>query len=416
MDGLNFLKNMLNISYAEARNLDAEGRVLGLQFSSDMFTTSRTANEIRPLVVLSIYFPRLDSENVERLNYKHLFHYAVQHCIESLLTENNVVIAGDFNICHKIIDHCAPNELIIDKSSKPFREWFDQLLVEEQKDESLNTQDSVGLRRFVDIFRLLHPHRKNAFTCWSSRTSARQTNYGVRLDYILFDLKLVEMITTSDNNIQADLMLHIDGSDHCPIYADLPYFYNSDLIFSNSFPPKCSHYWPQCRRKQMDLESFVISNSHSEVTKQAYTSNAPASITCVKNSRTKEKRPVFRQTKITFKKSIPIATSTCTYDQLSNIENTTETIKGKSYDPSKTAQSVEVLRNLLSGPKKPPVCLGHKEPCVMRTVKQLKTTKGNRFGRIFWVCARPQGAPDNPAARCNTFFWDDQVPNNKLPK
>ncbi|CAH8522591.1 unnamed protein product [Schistosoma intercalatum] len=415
-DGWSFLKTKLNITHTEARNLDAEGRVLGLQFSTDIFTPFRIPDEKRPLIVLSIYFPRLNPENVERLNYKHLFQSAVQLCIESLLVENNVVIAGDFNICHKMIDHCAPDEFMMDESSKSFRQWFDRLLIEEQKDLSLNTQISVGLRRFVDIFRLLHPHRENAFTCWSSRTNARQTNYGVRLDYILFDMKLVEIITTlSDSNIQADLMSHINGSDHCPIYADLPYFYNSDFIFSYSFPPKCSHYWPQCQRKQMDLVSFVMSKSHSKVTKQAFTSHdTQASVSCVRNSHSKEKRLAFRQTKITFRESIPIETATCIHDQFSSKENTTETLQRKTYDPSQTAQSTEAWRNLFSGPKKPPVCLGHKEPCVMRTVKNLKTTKGSRLGRRFWVCARPQGASNNPAARCSTFFWDDQIPKNKL--
>uniref|UniRef100_A0A5K4EX38 exodeoxyribonuclease III n=1 Tax=Schistosoma mansoni TaxID=6183 RepID=A0A5K4EX38_SCHMA len=88
IDGWGFLKRKLNISHTEARNLDAEGRVLGLQFSTDIFTTFRTPDEIRPLIVLSIYFPRLNPENVERLNYKHLFQSAVQLCIESLLIEN----------------------------------------------------------------------------------------------------------------------------------------------------------------------------------------------------------------------------------------------------------------------------------------------------------------------------------------
>ncbi|TNN16410.1 DNA-(apurinic or apyrimidinic site) lyase 2 [Schistosoma japonicum] len=412
-NGWNFLMKKLNISHTEARNLDVEGRVLGLQFSSDLFTTVKTASQIQPLFVLSIYFPRLNSENVERLNYKHLFQRAVQLCIESLLLENNVVIAGDFNICHKMIDHCAPDEIIVDTSCISFRQWFDQLLVEEQHDENLKTQNNVGLRRFVDIFRLLHPYRENAFTCWSSRTNARQTNYGVRLDYILFDSKLVELIKLSNSNIQADLMIHFNGSDHCPIYADLPYFYNSDLIFSYSFPPKCSHYWPQCQRKQMNLESYAVQKSLSAVTEQTFTSqDAPVSLPHVRNLNTK-KRSALKQMKITLRESVPIKTAKCIYDQLSSTKETTRLVKSTSYDSSKAAQSIEAWRNLLSGPKEPPVCLSHKEPCVMRTVKQLKTIKGNRFGRRFWVCARPQGAPDNPDARCNTFFWDDQLPKNK---
>ena len=37
----------------------------------------------------------------------------------------------------------------------------------------------------VDAFRAFHPKRLNAFTCWNTKTDARKTNYGTRLDYAL---------------------------------------------------------------------------------------------------------------------------------------------------------------------------------------------------------------------------------------
>ena len=58
-------------------------------------------------------------------------------------------------------------------------------------------------------------------------------------------------------------------------------------------------------------------------------------------------------------------------------------------------------KTLLSGPPAAPPCRGHKEPCVLRTVKK----DGPNKGRQFWVCARPEGHRTNRAARCEHFEW-----------
>ncbi|XP_044950487.1 DNA-(apurinic or apyrimidinic site) endonuclease 2 isoform X1 [Hordeum vulgare subsp. vulgare] len=47
-----------------------------------------------------------------------------------------------------------------------------------------------------------------------------------------------------------------------------------------------------------------------------------------------------------------------------------------------------------------PVCKGHCEPCIPRSVK-----KGSNIGRLFYVCARAQGPSSNPEANCNHFQW-----------
>uniref|UniRef100_A0ACD5Y2S4 Uncharacterized protein n=1 Tax=Avena sativa TaxID=4498 RepID=A0ACD5Y2S4_AVESA len=47
-----------------------------------------------------------------------------------------------------------------------------------------------------------------------------------------------------------------------------------------------------------------------------------------------------------------------------------------------------------------PLCKGHREPCIPRSVK-----KGSNIGRQFYVCARAQGPSSNPEANCNHFQW-----------
>jgi hypothetical protein len=53
----------------------------------------------------------------------------------------------------------------------------------------------------------------------------------------------------------------------------------------------------------------------------------------------------------------------------------------------------------ISRAMQPPLCSGHKEPCVIRTVKK----KGANHGRQFHCCARSDGPP--PAGRCDYFVW-----------
>lgn len=43
----------------------------------------------------------------------------------------------------------------------------------------------------IDLFRVHHHARREAFTMWNMRTGARVSNYGTRLDYILVDSSLI---------------------------------------------------------------------------------------------------------------------------------------------------------------------------------------------------------------------------------
>ena len=86
----------------------------------------------------------------------------------------------------------------------------------------------------VDIVRKFWPDRKGMYTCkplslsfkgfptdmspelgWNTKLSARETNYGTRIDFILVTPGLVPWVKA------ADIQPQIKGSDHCPVYVDL---------------------------------------------------------------------------------------------------------------------------------------------------------------------------------------------------
>lgn len=130
----------------------------------------------------------------------------------------------------------------------------------EEEEGSDSSKNCVSGGNFIDTFRHFHPTRTNAFTCWSTRTGARQTNYGTRIDYIFANRWLVEK-----NLLNADIMPEVDGSDHCPIWAKL----NCTFIPSPRCPALCTCYMPEFMGKQQKLLRFLVkvllrSDQHTE--------------------------------------------------------------------------------------------------------------------------------------------------------
>ena len=89
------------------------------------------------------------------------------------------------------------------------------------------------------------------------------------------------------------------------------------------------------------------------------------------------------------------ANLTPSFENGSDSQSSTQTVGGnKSAD-------VAAWKNILKGPPPAPLCTGHNEPCVLRTVKK----KGPNYGRQFHCCARPEGHYSNKEARCKFFKW-----------
>tara|TARA_B100000902_G_scaffold277742_3_gene263568 strand:+ start:4411 stop:5175 length:765 start_codon:yes stop_codon:yes gene_type:complete len=165
--------------------IDVEGRVIRADF--DEYS------------VLSVYFPS-GSSGDERQNYKMYFLEKISEYIRNLKTNiPNLIICGDFNICHKSIDIHNPK---VNKNTSGFlpveREWLSDFL-------------SLG---FIDSFRFYN-QSPNMYTWWSYRANARRKNLGWRIDYHLVSEELIPIL---DNCKILSSVLH---SDHCPVLLQL---------------------------------------------------------------------------------------------------------------------------------------------------------------------------------------------------
>lgn len=162
---------------------DQEGRVLQAVF--DGFT------------LISVYFPS-GSSGEERQSIKMQFLKDFYKWIENKKNEN-LVICGDFNICHQAIDIHNPKANANSTGFLPEeRAWFSEFL-------------DLGL---IDTFRHLckEPHH---YTWWSNRSGARSKNLGWRIDYQIISNPLEPKLK------KAFILKEAYHSDHCPVMLHL---------------------------------------------------------------------------------------------------------------------------------------------------------------------------------------------------
>ena len=161
--------------------IDIEGRLVRLDFKN--------------YSVLSAYFPS-GSSGEKRQEFKFMFLDFFQNYINELKQSiPNLIICGDFNICHKEIDIHNPKR---NKNTSGF-------LIEER-----NWVTNFLNSGFIDSFRFFHEDG-DKYTWWSYRARARQKNLGWRIDYNMVSQSLEKYI------LDARILTDVVHSDHCPI-------------------------------------------------------------------------------------------------------------------------------------------------------------------------------------------------------
>ncbi|XP_006625457.3 DNA-(apurinic or apyrimidinic site) endonuclease 2 [Lepisosteus oculatus] len=240
----------------ELQTLDSEGRAIITQHRIVCGEREET------LTVLNVYCPRADPEKPERRLFKLRFYQLLQIRAEAILgAGGHVIVLGDVNTSHRPIDHCDPDD-VDDFDENPGRKWLDHFLAgrnpeegkagEEGEGAGTDSRDAAGGTRggrFVDTFRHFHPARSHAFTCWSTVTGARRTNYGTRIDYILASRGLAEA-----EFLDSDILPEVEGSDHCPVRGLL----RCALLASPRCPPLCTRHMPEFMGRQQKLSRFLV--------------------------------------------------------------------------------------------------------------------------------------------------------------
>lgn len=175
----------LNVEYGTGiEYMDFEGRNLRMDFEE--------------FSVMSLYLP--SGTNIKRLEHKFQFMADFQKYIDDLKLEiPNLIISGDYNICHRAIDIHDPVRL---KNTSGFlpeeRAWIEDFM-------------NSG---FIDSFRHLNKESDN-YSWWSYRANARENNKGWRIDYNLISEPLKEKLK------RAVILPEARHSDHCPVLIEI---------------------------------------------------------------------------------------------------------------------------------------------------------------------------------------------------
>lgn len=149
--------------------------------------------------VISVYHPS-GSSGEARQDFKMQWLIDFQEYIFELRkTRPNLIISGDYNICHEAIDIHDP---VRNAKSSGFlpeeREWLTGFI-------------NLG---FVDSFRLLNKEPHN-YSWWSYRANARNNNKGWRIDYNMVSDSLSKKIE------RVAILPQAKHSDHCPVLLEI---------------------------------------------------------------------------------------------------------------------------------------------------------------------------------------------------
>ena len=148
--------------------------------------------------VMSLYLP--SGTNIERLEHKFKYMDDFQQYINALKVDiPNLIIGGDYNICHEAIDiHDPIRNATVSGFLPEERRWLDGFM-------------KSG---FIDSFRHFNkePHQ---YSWWSYRANARNNNKGWRIDYHLVSEPMRNRLK------RAVILPEAKHSDHCPILVEI---------------------------------------------------------------------------------------------------------------------------------------------------------------------------------------------------
>lgn len=179
-------KKALNVEYGCGHEqYDAEGRILRADFED--------------FSIMSLYMPS-GSSGDERQGVKFEFmEFFEKYAHELQWKYPNLIISGDYNICHRPIDIHNPKSNANSSGFLPEeREWMEKFIND----------------GFIDTLRHFNkePHQ---YTWWSFRANSRAKNLGWRIDYHLATKTLESRLK------RAYILPEAVHSDHCPIVVEL---------------------------------------------------------------------------------------------------------------------------------------------------------------------------------------------------
>lgn len=368
--------------------LDNEGRAVIVELQND-------------LVVFSLYCPANSMQTPEMEDYRLQFLSVLfQRCKNLIDLGKKVVVMGDINVSLDLIDHAdtinewkKQNKILFEsnldfemdnygqclefKSSTPARALLNSYCHPTIYTNSPVQQNQV----FYDTTRVFQKRRMAMYTVWNTMTSARQSNYGSRIDYILTNSSLLKK---SINN--ADILPQIKGSDHCPIFTDFDFGLIGDVNFvepPKKIPVEAKHMFKLI--KHGDISSMFTKKRTTDKERKFDGSEIQTSSGMLYKRRKK-----------------PQDNSQTSIGDFFMKKSTTPYVEPTPLKSAKNSMSISSISALMYG--KPPEC-HHGKACDLKTSQTAKTK-----GKKFWCCSNSArnadiSTPFDDQTSCEYFEW-----------
>jgi len=284
-------------------------------------------------VLMNVYFP--NDSGPERSTFRMNFYKAIEAKMKDIveLQGRSIILVGDLNTTCYPIDHCDysrpfrdlnPDRLVND--SNQLKDDYDKLICDyllngESEEIPLIVRDFYEIQPsrawiyrllhrpspFIDLFRKFHPTNPEKYTCWNTRVSARPSNYGTRLDYVIVGGPLWQIEGMIRGCEAWDEFM---GSDHCPVVAEF------DIPMAKGM-----------KKDEIVLPSLFIRQHCNQSRIDQFFKPCPT---------VSEKRPFILQS-----------------------------------EEKMLEKSSSHVQSVLGNPKPAPLCRGHREPCkLLKTTKK----------------------------------------------
>ena len=151
-----------------------------------------------------IYLPNGNPKGTEKFEYKLKWMDRLnQYCKKALMSEEEIIVLGDFNVIPQYIDCKYPDQ------------WTQDALFDSQVRAKFNYLLNLG---YLDSIRILN-ETDSLFTQWDYRNRAWEENNGVRIDHIILSPNAADKLEKSW--IETSLRNQEKPSDHVPVWISL---------------------------------------------------------------------------------------------------------------------------------------------------------------------------------------------------